>query len=845
MFCGKCGKEILEGNSFCIYCGNAVNTNKKQMMKSDSVEVINAIKLLFEKFEKMSKDKYILEKFSEVLGAGDDFAELLNGGLYSLLSHQFCEIAILNNSFSEEEKQILLVMDEDADLIEECSEIKNDPESHRNFICIDRDNVGSQVLTWAHIFAIATFFDDNEQYSDCIDLYQTIITKSTYISPNATQQAIEFAETNVSLFIELFNNVYNLNLENNSYGFIPTDEQEQTKETLIGVMSFLENNSEQFGNVADAIKAHLVTFGCSMIEKAKDLSIGRYQTLKYFIDEYFEEKTGMEFNALNVLSWNQATKISDIETVEVFDNLYETIPDFFLVLKDIDKSILEQGASFSLAQVTVLVYTRLQNYIVNAEGLINKDIAYKSEMLVAKIKELLNISEDDEVHSDKIYAVSGEVELSYFDLEIENIVEYSGELILKENGIIINDKYYGENFFESPPFNLFDFKLDRETQGYSLSFSSNGIYYRNDQIPTTFFIRNIDQYQIEQIKNYCSVININIEMCYHNKIEAENIIAEKIAIKNRNELENFICDKSYALFSDLKLLTLVIDHLINIGFFRKLEDCYEWCPDVMGPIMVDYNFDEDDFNRADGFLENFELLRNYLISDVDILNKTKAKINYFYISFKALFIVAVDLFHNYYISNLGYPLRDSIKSIALDLSENEALTYSDIMSATFFCYKEKLSKDHFAQIHDKLDNYIREYKCNKKQRNFNDSLKEKSIIKTTSIDDIDLMTGPEFENFIAELFSKKGYSTTVTKASGDQGIDVIAEKNNAKIGIQVKCYSGTVGNSAIQEVVAGKSFYSCDKVMVITNSSFTSSAIDLAQANNVILWDREILKDNL
>ena len=66
---------------------------------------------------------------------------------------------------------------------------------------------------------------------------------------------------------------------------------------------------------------------------------------------------------------------------------------------------------------------------------------------------------------------------------------------------------------------------------------------------------------------------------------------------------------------------------------RKLEDCYEWCPDVMGQIMVDYNFDEDDFNRADSFLENFELLRNYLISDVDILNKTKAKINYFYITF--------------------------------------------------------------------------------------------------------------------------------------------------------------------------------------------------------------------
>lgn len=385
MFCGKCGKEILEGNSFCIYCGNAVNTNKEQIINSASAEVINSIKLLFEKFEKMSKDKYILEKFSEVLGVGDDFAELLNDGLYSLLSHQFCEIANLNNSFSEDEKEILLAMNEEADLIEDCSEIKNDYETHQNYICIDRDNIGSQFLIWAHIFAVATLFDDGNKYIDCIDLYQAIITKSAYISPNATQQSIDFAETNVSLFIELFNNVYSLILENNSYDFSPNEEQEQTKEIIIGVMSFLENNSDQFGEVADAIKAHLVTFGCSTIKKATDLSVERYQILKYYLYEYFEEKMNMEFSASNILIWKDALKISDVETVVVFDDLYETIPNFFPVLKDIDKAILEQGASFSLAQVALLIYTRIQNHIVSAKRPIDKDIASKTEKFIAKL----------------------------------------------------------------------------------------------------------------------------------------------------------------------------------------------------------------------------------------------------------------------------------------------------------------------------------------------------------------------------------------------------------------------------------------------------------------------------
>ena len=115
----------------------------------------------------------------------------------------------------------------------------------------------------------------------------------------------------------------------------------------------------------------------------------------------------------------------------------------------------------------------------------------------------------------------------------------------------------------------------------------------------------------------------------------------------------------------------------------------------------------------------------------------------------------------------------------------------------------------------------------------------------TSIDDIDLMDGTEFEELVAKLFRKMGYDAEVTKASGDQGVDVIATKNGFKYGIQAKCYSGQVGNSAIQEVVAGKTYYSLNKAIVVTNNFFTKSAIKLAEANGVVLWDRNILKEKL
>ena len=60
------------------------------------------------------------------------------------------------------------------------------------------------------------------------------------------------------------------------------------------------------------------------------------------------------------------------------------------------------------------------------------------------------------------------------------------------------------------------------------------------------------------------------------------------------------------------------------------------------------------------------------------------------------------------------------------------------------------------------------------------------------------MTGYDFEKYCARLLSLNGFtSVSVTKDSGDQGIDIIAFKENVKYGIQCKLYSSRVGNSAL------------------------------------------------
>lgn len=95
--------------------------------------------------------------------------------------------------------------------------------------------------------------------------------------------------------------------------------------------------------------------------------------------------------------------------------------------------------------------------------------------------------------------------------------------------------------------------------------------------------------------------------------------------------------------------------------------------------------------------------------------------------------------------------------------------------------------------------------------------------------------GHEFERWVADSLSAFDWDADMTQGSGDQGIDVIAEKDGKKIGLQCKLYSSAFGNKAIQEAHAGKSHYLLDGVGVLTNSNFTQSAKDLAFSTGVLL----------
>lgn len=105
------------------------------------------------------------------------------------------------------------------------------------------------------------------------------------------------------------------------------------------------------------------------------------------------------------------------------------------------------------------------------------------------------------------------------------------------------------------------------------------------------------------------------------------------------------------------------------------------------------------------------------------------------------------------------------------------------------------------------------------------------------------MRASEFEAFLADVLATLGYDVERTGQSGDQGVDLIAVKHGRRIAVQAKGYSGSVGNAAVQEAFAGMAHYQCHACAVVTNSTFTSGAIALAESTRCLLVHEENFRE--
>jgi restriction system protein len=114
-------------------------------------------------------------------------------------------------------------------------------------------------------------------------------------------------------------------------------------------------------------------------------------------------------------------------------------------------------------------------------------------------------------------------------------------------------------------------------------------------------------------------------------------------------------------------------------------------------------------------------------------------------------------------------------------------------------------------------------------------------VSQSKADKGDLLSGREYEVYCKRILEEAGWSVVLTPGSGDQGADIIAEKDGMRVVIQCKFYKGPVGNKAVQEAYAAAGFQDAHYAVVTTNSIFTKSALQLAHKNNVVLMHHEDL----
>ncbi len=108
---------------------------------------------------------------------------------------------------------------------------------------------------------------------------------------------------------------------------------------------------------------------------------------------------------------------------------------------------------------------------------------------------------------------------------------------------------------------------------------------------------------------------------------------------------------------------------------------------------------------------------------------------------------------------------------------------------------------------------------------------------------VDLMYGSSFEHYVGEVMRSSGYRVKHVGGTDHFGADLLAEREGVRSVVQTKCYVGSVGVQAIQEVVAAQAHYLANHAIAVTNSSFSSPAVRLACSNQVELWDRNKLAD--
>jgi restriction system protein len=154
-------------------------------------------------------------------------------------------------------------------------------------------------------------------------------------------------------------------------------------------------------------------------------------------------------------------------------------------------------------------------------------------------------------------------------------------------------------------------------------------------------------------------------------------------------------------------------------------------------------------------------------------------------------------------------------------------------------FLKRLSQRGLRIDDDKLKEILKDYIDKKVEDLINGSLESEKF------NEFSKLTGIEFELLLVKLFEAMGLIVQHTGGTGDQGGDLILNRDGKRILVQAKRYSNFIGNSAVQEAVGAIKYHDCSSAVVVGTNDFTPGAKQLAAANNVKLMDKKELQSLL
>lgn len=342
------------------------------------------------------------------------------------------------------------------------------------------------------------------------------------------------------------------------------------------------------------------------------------------------------------------------------------------------------------------------------------------------------------------------------------------------------------------------------------------------------------------INNY-SLRKINVG--YFNKrnpsdtfIEVDNVLIDRQI--------NFIADSllTYATITHIIFLEKKINALTNDDeFYKIIDDMIKEVDDMEIVYENTLPIYKEFYESKLGFVNEYMFrVATMIINDkVRISNDIeKEVINYQDNNYSNIDnISSVDNIIKFWLESLA---KDNVKVNNIDLYTIAKINDVIVQTNNELLLECLTNLKDWIKYYDSKVEYLR--KESDKNRYLSGDFSKEKQAKAFKYSLINVETGEEFELYLQNLFRELNYKVKHCGKSGDQGGDLIVKKGNITYVIQAKYYTHKLDNTPIQEVVGAIRFYNANRGVVITNSTFTKKAIELANTNRIILINGDDLE---